>query len=50
MRNMAKQIRITIRITNKEYERLLELAKMYEGNLSMTIRKLIEAQNKEQNG
>ena len=39
---MEKQIRITIRLSSGTYEKLLRLADKYEGNVSMTIRKLIE--------
>ena len=39
---MKKQIRITISLTDKAYAKLLRLAANYEGNVSMTIRKLVE--------
>ncbi len=39
---MEKQIRITIRLSSSTYVKLLKLAANYEGNVSMTIRKLIE--------
>jgi len=39
---MEKQIRITIRLSSSTYVKLLRLAEKYEGNLSMTIRQLIE--------
>jgi len=39
---MKKQIRITISLTDKAYVKLLRLAEKWEGNLSMTIRQLIE--------
>jgi predicted DNA-binding protein len=39
---MEKQIRITIRLSSSTYAKLLRLAANYEGNASMTIRKLIE--------
>jgi len=39
---VEKQIRITIRLSSSTYVKLLRLAEKYEGNLSMTIRQLIE--------
>ena len=39
---MEKQIRITIRLSSSTYAKLLKLAANYEGNVSMTIRQLIE--------
>ena len=39
---MKKQTRITISLTDSTYVKLLRLAENYEGNVSMTIRKLIE--------
>jgi len=39
---MKKQIRITISLTDTTYAKLLRLAEKYEGNLSMTIRQLVE--------
>ena len=39
---MKKQIRVTISLTDTAYVKLLRLAEKYEGNVSMTIRKLIE--------
>ena len=39
---MEKQIRITIRLSSSTYVKLLRLAEKYEGNLSMTIRQLVE--------
>ena len=42
MSRMEKQIRITIRLSSSTYVKLLKLAANYEGNVSMTIRKLIE--------
>jgi len=39
---MKKQIRVTISLTDSTYVKLLRLAEKYEGNLSMTIRQLVE--------
>jgi len=39
---MKKQIRITISLTDSTYVKLLKLAANYEGNVSMTIRQLVE--------
>jgi len=45
---MEKQIRITIRLSSSTYAKLLRLAANYEGNVSMTIRRLIEKEKNEQ--
>ena len=46
---MEKQIRITIRLSSSTYAKLLKSAANYEGNVSMTIRKLIEKEKIEGN-